>query len=241
MKLTGNKILITGGASGIGFALAERFLKEGNTIIICGRRLDVLEESKQKYPALITHVADASTEEGRNALFQWILKEHPDTNVLINNAGIQNWMKVEDPDYYQRAKAELAINVEAPLHLMQLFLQLKDITTFINVTSGLSFAPLTKTPVYSATKAFLHSYTRSMRHLLQERGIEVIELIPPALNTDLGGKGIHDFAPPVSGFIDTTFEQLKAGKPQVTYMFSEAMLKAGQDERETAFGRLNAQ
>lgn len=239
MNLTGNKILITGGASGIGFALAERFAQEGNTIIICGRRQDVLQEARQKYPSWIAHVADASTEEGRKELVQWILKEHPDTNVLINNAGIQNWMTIDDADYYARAKAELAINVEAPLHLMQLFLQSKAINTIINVTSGLSFAPLTKTPVYSATKAFLHSYARSMRHLLQERGIEVIELIPPALNTDLGGKGIHDFAPPVSGFIDTTFEQLKAGKPQVTYMFSEAMLKAGQEEREAAFGRLN--
>ncbi len=240
MEISGNKILITGGASGIGLALAERFANEGNTIIICGRRQDALDEAQQKYPSWITHVADASTEEGRKELVEWILKEHPETNVLINNAGIQNWMKIDDADYYTRAKAELAINVEAPLHLMQLFLQSKAINTIINVTSGLSFAPLTKTPVYSATKAFLHSYTRSMRHLLRERGIEVIELIPPALNTDLGGKGIHDFAPPVSGFIDTTFEQLKAGKPQVTFMFSEAMLKAGQEERETAFGRLNA-
>ena len=239
MNLTGNKILITGGASGIGFALVERFSQEGNTIIICGRRQDALDEAQQKNPSWITRVADASTEEGRTALVEWVMKEHPDTNVLVNNAGIQNWMKIDEPDYYTRAKAELAINVEAPLHLTQLFLQSKAINTIINVTSGLSFTPLTKTPVYSATKAFLHSYTRSLRHLLHDRGIEVIELIPPALNTDLGGKGIHDFAPPVSGFIDTTFDQLKAGKPQVTYMFSEAMLKAGQEEREIAFGRLN--
>jgi uncharacterized oxidoreductase len=116
----------------------------------------------------------------------------------------------------------------------------KAITTIINVTSGLSFAPLAKTPVYSATKAFLHSYTRSLRHLLAAKNIEVIELIPPALNTDLGGKGIHDFAPPVSGFVDTVFEQLKAGKSQVTYMHSEAMLRAGQVELEAAFARLNA-
>lgn len=241
MNLTGNKILITGGASGIGYALAERFAQEGNTIIICGRRPDVLQEAQQKHPSWYTHIADASTEEGRKELVEWTMQHHPDTNVLINNAGIQNWMKIDDPEYYTRAKAELAINVEAPLHLTQLFLQSKAITTIINVTSGLSFAPLTKTPVYSATKAFLHSYTRSLRHLLQERGIEVIELIPPALNTDLGGKGIHDFAPPVTGFIDTTFEQLKAGKPQVTYMFSEAMLRAGLEEREVAFGKMNGQ
>lgn len=239
MKLSGNKILITGGASGIGFALAERFEQEGNTIVICGRRENALQEAKEKHPSWSTHVSDAATESGREELFRWVMKEHPDVNVLVNNAGIQNWMKIDEPDYYSKAKAELAINVEAPLHLTQLFLQSKAINTIINVTSGLSFAPLTKTPVYSATKAFMHSYTRSLRHLLQERGIKVIELIPPALNTDLGGKGLHDFAPPVSGFIDTVFEQLKAGEPQVTYMFSEAMLKAGQAEREAAFGRMN--
>lgn len=239
MKLSGNKILITGGASGIGYALAERFAQEGNKILICGRRESALQEARDKHPDWVTYVCDAATETGREDLYKRVMSDHPDTNVIINNAGIQNWMKIDEPDYYNKAKAELAINVEAPLHLTQLFLQSGALDTIINVTSGLSFTPLTKTPVYSATKAFLHSYTRSLRHLLKDRGIEVIELIPPALNTDLGGKGIHDFAPPVSGFIDTTFEQLKAGNPQVTYMFSEAMLKAGQEEREAAFGKLN--
>ncbi|HQW25827.1 MAG TPA: SDR family NAD(P)-dependent oxidoreductase, partial [Saprospiraceae bacterium] len=103
MNLTGNKILITGGASGIGFALAERFSQEGNTIIICGRRQDALDEAQQKNPSWITRVADASTEEGRTALVEWVMKEHPDTNVLVNNAGIQNWMKIDEPDYYTRA------------------------------------------------------------------------------------------------------------------------------------------
>ena len=241
MQLSGNTILITGGGSGIGFALAERFATAGNTILICGRRESALAEAKAKHPDWITYTCDIATETGREDLYQWVMSNHPEVNVLINNAGIQHWMKVDESDYYTKAKAEMAVNVEAPLHLTQLFLQSAAINTIINVTSGLSFTPLTKTPVYSATKAFMHSYTRSMRHLLGQRGIEVIELIPPALNTDLGGKGIHDFAPPVSGFVDATFEQLKAGQPQVTYLFSEAMLKAGHADREAAFDKLNGQ
>jgi uncharacterized oxidoreductase len=109
----------------------------------------------------------------------------------------------------------------------------------MNITSGLSFVPLTKTPVYSATKAFFHSFTLSLRYLLKEKNIEVIEIIPPALNTDLGGKGIHDFAPPVSGFIESIFEQLNEGKNELTYGFTEQTSKAGSEVFTAAFKNLN--
>jgi len=239
MHISNNKILITGGASGIGLGLTQRFLDEGNTILICGRRESVLSDLRKQFPSVITYAADLSTEEGRQALYAWITVSHPDLNVLINNAGIQQWMNLEDPDFYQRAKEELAINIEAPVHLSSLFAHLKELRTIINVSSGLAFSPLTKTPVYSATKAFIHSFTLSLRYLLQQRNIEVIELIPPALNTDLGGKGLHDFAPPVSEFIDTVFAQLKEGKTEITFGFSEAMLKAGPDQLKQAFDRMN--
>src|SRR5277367_3289618 len=96
-------------------------------------------------------------------------------------------------------------NVLAPIHLATLFTKLKSLNTIINVTSGLAFVPLSKVSVYCATKAFLRSFTLSLRHLLKSTNIEVIEMIPPALNTDLGGKGLHDTAPPVSAFIETIF------------------------------------
>ena len=239
MKLSSNKILITGGASGIGRSLTERFVQEKNTVIVCGRRQDVLKEVAEKIPGVITRACDLSAATERVALYKWIGENHPDLNVLINNAGIQNWMNVTDENFFQKAQQELAINVEAPLHLCSLFLNLKSLNTIINVTSGLSFVPLTKVPVYSATKAFFHSFTLSLRHLVKERGIEVIELIPPALNTDLGGKGIHDFAPPVSGFTDAVFEQLKQGKTELTYQFSEAMRTATPDELLASFNRMN--
>lgn len=246
MKLSNNKILITGGASGIGLGLTERFIKEGNTVIICGRRESVLKEMAGKFPSIITKPCDLSAAAEREELFNWIAKNHPDLNVLVNNAGIQQWMSVTDNDFFQRAKEEIAINIEAPVHLASLFTHLKSLTTIINVTSGLSFAPLAKVPVYSATKAFFHSFTLSLRHILKDlpdgkagKNIEVIELIPPALNTDLGGKGLHDFAPPVSDFIEAVFNQLKEGKTEITFGFSEAMIKAGPEELQKAFARMN--
>jgi uncharacterized oxidoreductase len=239
MKLTNNKILITGGASGIGLGLTERFVQEGNTVIICGRRESVLKEVEAKHSPVITKVSDLSTEAGRIELFNWVSENHPDLNVLVNNAGIQLWMGITDDDFYERAQNEITTNVLAPLHLISLFIKLPSLTTVINITSGLAFSPMSKVPVYCATKAFFHSFTLSARHLLAKKNIEVIELIPPALNTDLGGKGLHDFAPPVSDFIESVFSQLKEGKTGIAFGFSEQMLKAGPIEIKAAFDRMN--
>lgn len=239
MQLSNNKILITGGASGIGLGLTERFIQEGNTVIICGRREQVLKEVADKYPSVITKVCDLSVESERIALFDWISKEHSDTTVLVNNAGIQQWMAIDSPDFFERAKNEIVTNIEAPMHLMSLFMQLPSLKTLINVTSGLSYIPFAKVPVYSATKAFFHSFTLSARYLLKPKGIEVIELIPPALNTDLGGKGLHDHAPPVSDFIQSVFEQLKEGKTEIAFGFSEERAKVGAEEFKAVFNRLN--
>ncbi|MEZ0612165.1 SDR family oxidoreductase [Fibrella sp. WM1] len=239
MNLSNNKILITGGASGIGLGLTERFIQENNTVIICGRRETMLNDVSARFPSVITRVCDLAQAADREALYDWVRAEHADLNVLVNNAGIQQWMSVTDEAFYERAKEEIAVNIEAPLHLTSLFANLPTLKTVMNVTSGLAFVPLSKVPVYSATKAFFHSFTLSLRYLLAPKGIDVIELIPPALNTDLGGKGLHDQAPPVSGFIDAVFEQLKQGKTELTYGFSEAMANATPDGLRAAFDRMN--
>lgn len=239
MQLSNNKILVTGGASGIGLGLTERFIQENNTVIVCGRREDVLKEVAKKYPAVITKVCDLASEAERTELYNWVAANHADLSVLVNNAGIQQWMNVTDADFMAKAKQEIVTNIEAPLHLTSLFVNLPSLKTVMNVTSGLSFAPLTKVPVYSASKAFFHSFTLSLRHLLKAKGIEVIEVIPPALNTDLGGKGLHDAAPPVSEFIKAIFMQLKEGKTELTFGFSENMARASQEDLKNAFNRMN--
>lgn len=239
MNVTNNKILITGGASGIGLGLTERFIQENNIVIICGRRAGALQQVAEKYPAVITRVCDIAVEAERIALYEWVAAQHPDLNVLVNNAGIQQWTNITDADFYERAKKEITTNIIAPVHLTALFAGLPHLKTIINVTSGLSFVPLAKVPVYSATKAFFHSFTLSANNLLKSKNIEVIEMIPPALNTDLGGKGLHDTAPPVSDFIEAIFNQLKEGKTTLTFGFSEAMANAGPEALKIAFDRMN--
>jgi uncharacterized oxidoreductase len=240
MNLSNNKILITGGATGIGLGLTQRFIEENNTVIICGRRESVLNEVKAKFPTVITKVADLSNEAERKALYEWIAENHPDLNVLINNAGIQKWVSVTDADFYESAKTELATNIEAPLHLTSLFLQLKSLTTVMNVTSGLAFSPFAKIPVYSATKAFFRSFTLSLRHILKTKNIEVIEIIPPALNTDLGGTGLHDAHPSVSDFIVSIFEQLKEGRTELTFGTSETRLNASAEDLRNHFNAMHS-
>jgi uncharacterized oxidoreductase len=239
MNISGNKILITGGATGIGLGLTERFLQEGNTVIICGRRQDVLKEVSDKHPAVITKVCDLENEADRIELYNWVATKHSDLNILVNNAGIQNWMHPLDKDFYEKAQHEITINVLAPLHLVTLFTQLENLDTVINVTSALAFSPLTKVPVYCGTKAFFHSLTLSLRYLLQPQNIEVLEVIPPALNTDLGGAGLHNEHPKVSAFIDAIFQQMKEGKNELTFGLSDVLSKAGPEQLQDIFKRMN--
>jgi len=239
MKISNNKILITGGASGIGLGLTERFIQENNTVIICGRRETALREVKDKFPSVIIKVTDLSVEADRIELYNWVSENHSDLNVLINNAGIQNWMNISDNDFFEKTAQEVMTNVLAPIQLTTLFINLLKLDTIINVTSGLAFVQLSKVPTYCATKSFFHSFTLSLRHMLKSKNIEVIEMIPPALNTDLGGKGLHDGQPPVSDFINAVFQQMKEGKTELTFGFSEVMANATPDIIRATYNKMN--
>ena len=236
MKLSGNTILITGGGSGIGLAFAERFLQLGNQVIICGRREDVLAQAQAQHPGLITYVCDLSQETERLVLFEWATAHYPGINVLVNNAGIQHGINVLRADardnwaYYQQ---EIATNIEAPFHLSLLFAPLFAAHTeaaILNVTSGLAFTPLAVTPIYSASKAALHSFTVSLRHQLAETSIEVIEVAPPAVNTQLGGDGQHTHGEPLDAFTDGIFKGLEEGKAEIGYGTSVDRLRMSRDD-----------
>jgi uncharacterized oxidoreductase len=233
-----SKILVTGGASGIGLGIVERLLKDKHTVLVCGRREDVLKELTDKYPAVITKKCDLESVAEREALYKWVAAEHNDLNVLVNNAGIQNWMSPADDNFFTKAQQEIAINIEAPLHLISLFMKLPALDTIMNVTSGLSFSPFSKVPVYSATKAF-RSFTLSLRYILKDSKIKVIEIVPPALKTDLGGIGLHDHAPEVGPFVESIFEQLAQGKTELTYGMSADRAKIGADEFKKEFAKLH--
>ncbi len=187
MKTSGNKILITGGGTGIGFSLAQAFLKEGNEVLICGRREARLFEAQQRLPSLKIKVCDISQEEDRESLATWALSLG--VNVLINNAGMQRMV-----DFTRGLPAltsgdnEIRCNLEGPLYLTARFiphLMRKQPAAVVNVSSALGFVPLAMMPVYCATKAALHSFTVSLRHQLSETNIKVFEVIPPTVDTEL--------------------------------------------------------
>jgi uncharacterized oxidoreductase len=236
MKLSGNTILITGGSTGIGLAFAERFIKAGNKVIVCGRRKDVLQEAKEKFPSLITRVSDLDIESERAALFDWVTANYPDVNVLVNNAGIQqgfNVLKGDAKNNWRYFSKEITTNLEAPFHLSMMFAPFfatKEEATIINVTSGLAFTPFAIAPIYSASKAALHSFTMSLRHQLSETSVEVIEVAPPAVNTNLGGAGVHTQGEPLDAFADGIFKGLEEGKKEIGYGTSVNRLRMTRDE-----------
>ena len=190
MKTKGNTILITGGATGIGFSMAETLVNLGNKVIICGRREGKLKEAKDKLPQIHTRVCDISKPKERESLFHWIEDNFNDFNILINNAGIQRMIKLKNgaQDLFN-GENEIETNLIAPIHLSAYFVPLllrKKEAAIINVSSGLGFVPISAMPVYCATKAAMHSFTISLRYQLRDTSIKVFEIVPPAVDTELG-------------------------------------------------------
>lgn len=240
VNLSGHTVLITGGASGIGFAFAERFLKAGSKVIICGRREAKLKEAQSKHPELIIRECDVTDEADRIALFEWVTNNYPDTNILVNNAGIQqrfSILEANSRNNWSYFNQEISANVEAPIHLAMLFapyFATKDVSAIMNVSSGLAFTPMVIAPIYSATKAALHSFTISLRYQLSETPVKVVEIAPPAVNTDLGGTGLHTFGAPVDDFADYIFYGIKEGRTEIGYGSSEERLRMSRDELDQA-------
>jgi len=242
MQLNSNTVLITGGASGIGLELAKRFLQEGSTVVICGRREEKLDEARQRHPELKTLVCDLAKEKDRTRLSNWAVSEFPRLNVLVNNAGIQRRVRVMDQKRWAPTHEEIAINLEAPVHLCGLFLPhllQQERPAILNVTSGLAFAPMASAPFYSATKAALHSFTLSLRHQLAGTPVQVIEIIPPAVNTDLGGVGLHTFGVAVEEFVNAVAMGLREGEPEIAYGYSQRASQASRPELDEIFQRMN--
>ena len=186
MQMSGHTVLVTGGASGIGLALARRFARAGNKVIACGRRADALERAQAEIAGLDTRVVDLTRADAREAFAAWVTKQYPSLDVLVNNAGIQRYPRLTDAEPWAETAVEIAINLDAPIHLTRLLLPhltSRPAAAVINVTSGLALVPLVRAPIYSATKAALHSFTASLRHQLRSTKVEVIEMLPPAVDT----------------------------------------------------------
>jgi len=243
VTLSGHTVLVTGGASGIGLALATRFARAGSEVIVCGRRHSQLDAAKALVPGVQTRAVDLSRAESRESFCAGMIRDFPALDVLINNAGIQRYPKLTETEPWAETAQEIAINLEAPIHLSRLLvpqLRGRPGAAIINVTSGLSFAPLAHAPIYSATKAALHSFTLSLRHQLAAAGILVIEIIPPAVDTDLGGPGRHTFGVNVESFADDVMTRIAAGEIEVAHGFAAASSRASREELDAMFTRMNA-
>lgn len=205
MHMTGNTILITGGGSGIGAALAHRFHDLGNTVIIAGRRIETLEATigdRQNMHALPLDIEDPAA---ISAFAETLIARFPDVNVLVNNAGIMRFEALERARDLSDAEATITTNLLGPIRLTNALVEhlaTRPDAAIVNVSSGLAFVPLVATPTYSATKAAIHSYTQSLRSALAGK-VEVIELAPPAVQTELTpGQSTRAAYLPLDAFID---------------------------------------
>ncbi|KQR84167.1 SDR family oxidoreductase [Sphingomonas sp. Leaf343] len=204
MKTSGNTILITGGGSGIGEALAQRFHDAGNTVIVAGRRLDALERACAGRDDMHAITLDVESAEGVADFAARLLAAHPAVNVLINNAGIMRFETLDRARDLADAETTVTTNLLGPIRLTNALIEHlvgQADAAIVNVTSGLAFVPMVAAPTYSATKAAIHSYTVAMRQVLKDK-VEVIELAPPAVQTGLtpgqesrpGYQPLDDFA-----------------------------------------------
>ena len=187
--MSGNTVLITGGATGIGLSLAEALIGAGNDVIVCGRREEKLEEARLRLPGLHTRRCDLAMEAERSDLYEWVSRVFPKINVLINDAGIQRVIDLRKGtvDLFS-GDDEIEINFKAYVHLAALFTPLfmgREESAIVNVSSALGFVPIAIMPIYCATKAAIHSYSMSLRHQLRGTPIKVYEVIPPTVDTDL--------------------------------------------------------
>lgn len=255
LDIPSSTVLITGGSGGIGLGLARCFVQAGATVLITGRREQQLKEAAEELNKLgkkkvVYRVNDVEKVTDRLALYDWATSEHPEVNVLINNAGIQQrfpLLQSEDSSKivpWEEREKEIQINVCAPMHLCDLFLQhfrrMKTTTALMNVSSGLAFVPLTTVAIYSSTKAALHSYTMSLRYQLADKlpNVQVYEIIPPAVRTNLGGS--HDFGEPLNEYCEGTFARLVNGDKEVGYKQSDVLrMFKSREESDKGFIGLN--
>jgi len=188
MELSDNTVFITGGASGIGFALAKGFLDLKNTVIICGRNSDKLKQVKERFPEIHVIRCDVSNEEEVKQAFEFIKNTFGSLNILVNNAGIQYRLDFrEDRDAFKKIDEEININFRAVVRLTNVFISLLEKapqSAIVNVSSGLGIVPKKSAPGYCATKAAVHAFSKSLRYQLEETSIKVIELFPPFTDTE---------------------------------------------------------
>ncbi len=232
MQLTGNTVLVTGGGTGIGRGLAEAFHRLGNKVIIAGRRHELLKEVAEANPGIEYLSLDQGDPADIRRFCIELTDRYRDVNVLINNAGIQ---RVEDITTAGAGTAELtiAINLLGPIRLTAGVVHSllgKPHAAILNVTSALAFMPSALTPTYCASKAALHSYTQSLRYQLRDTDVQVIEIVPPRVQTALQGeRGYDPSGMPLEEYITETMALLETGADEIVVELAKGLRFAERD------------
>jgi len=241
MEITNRTVLVTGGTSGIGLGIAEAFLKSKSTVIVCGRNQEKLDAVKQKFPEITALYCDIGDTMERKRLAAEVLRRFPDTDILINNAGIQRYIDLKRGyGEFKLHEDEITINLVAPVELTALFIEhlmIRPSAAIINVSSGLGFMPMSNTPIYSATKAAIHTYSLVLRQQLKDTSVKVIEIVPPMVDTDLNKKGrdathVKFRGISVSEYIPTIFNGLNNDLETIFYGDGERVMTESRGESE---------
>ena len=215
MKSTGNTILVTGGGSGIGQALANRWHDAGNHVIITGRRQQVLIDAIAGRERMTSYVLDVTNGGEVEAFVKQVLKAHPRLNILVNNAGIFSSEKIVASRDLSDAVGMIETNIVGPIRMTNALIEHLSAqvdAAIINVSSGLAFVPYPAAPTYSATKAAIHSYTAAIRPLLRGK-VEVIEIVPPQVQTELSpGQSKDPNSMPLDAFANEVMKLLHAAE-----------------------------
>ncbi|HTP04940.1 MAG TPA: SDR family NAD(P)-dependent oxidoreductase [Nitrospirota bacterium] len=241
MKLSGRTVLVTGGTSGIGLGIAEAFHGCGSRVIVCGRNRRRLSEVEEKLPGITAMPCDVGDGLQRKNLAAEALRRFPDLDILVNNAGIQRYVDLKKGyDEFKSGEDEIAINFVSAVELTALFinhLMSMPSAAVINVSSGLGFMPMLSTPIYSATKAAIHTYTLVLRQQLRDTLVKVIEIVPPMVDTGLNRAG-RDAAQlkfrgiSLSEYIPTIIRGLENDAEMIFYGNGATVLFEPRDESE---------
>ncbi len=254
MKLHDNTIFISGGGSGIGRGLAEAFHKLGNKVIIGGRRHELLEQTiAANTGGMEGIVLDTKDPQSIQAAAEAVTRNHPALNILINNAGVQRMFdfSAETPIDPAAFAEEIDTNINGVLRMTAAFLphlKKQSAAALVNVSSGLAFVPLARFPVYCATKAFVHSFSMSLRHQLKNTSVSVIELAPPWVSTDLDA--LHKAPPestngglrpmPLPDFIAAAMQELASDGQELLVAGAKFLHGAGVSEKcASTFAQMN--
>jgi len=249
MNLSGNTVLITGGSSGIGYALAEAFLKAGSTVVVCARGEQRLTEARCEHPDLHTYVCDVANHQARQNLAAFMAERFPALNILVNNAGVQRDVDLtHGVGDFLAGDNEIRINLEAPIVLSALLIPLlakNPRPALMNVSSGLGFVPMASMPVYCASKAGMHAFCLALRVQLAGLGIKVVEIVPPMVDTALNPagrakRGGHKAGLGSEEFVAAVMRGLAEDASEIRYGTTAALATASRSELDRRFAEMNA-